>query len=39
MFSGIVDSGLRRILMGYRVTEGECGSIHFKAKAFRVTID
>ena len=39
VFSGMVESGLYRIFMGYRVTEGEGGPIHFNAKAFRVTVN
>ena len=39
LFSGIVQSGLYRIFLGYRVTEGEGGPIHFNARAFRINVD
>lgn len=39
VFTGVVQSGLYRIFMGYRVTEREGEPIHFNAKAFRVTVN
>ncbi len=39
VFSDMVESGLYRIFMGYRVTEGEGGPIHFNARALRVTVN
>jgi len=39
LFSGAVQSGLYRVFLGYRVTEGGGGPIHFNAKAFRINVD
>jgi len=37
VFSDTVQSGLYRIFLGYRLTEG--GPIHFNAKAFRINVN
>lgn len=37
VFSGTVQSGVYRVFLGYRVTDG--GPLHYNAKAFRITVD
>jgi len=37
VFSGEVQSGLYRVFLGYRLTDG--GPIHFNASAFRISVD
>jgi hypothetical protein len=37
VFSGSVQSGVYRLFLGYRLTEG--GPLHFNTKAFRITVD
>jgi len=39
IFSGTMQPGLYRFFLGYRVTEGSGGPIHFNARAFRVTVE
>lgn len=39
IYSGTMQPGLYRFFLGYRVTEGNGGPIHFNARAFRVTVE
>ena len=37
VYSGVVQSGLYRVFLGYKLDSG--GPLHFNAKAFRITVD